>query len=120
MRSKLSIFEECSKGSLIRELKETLKEKGIVNIYIDEYKDKEFAIVFDKNKKRLFKEISDITSGGFFTDETEHKNLIKEQITVEEANAYCEKYAEYIMNTNSESNSLYTEEQQKVISWLNS
>ena len=106
-------FYHCDK-------KETLKEKGIVNIYIDEYKDKEFAIVFDKNKKRLFKEISDITSGGFFTDETEHKNLIKEQITVEEANAYCEKYAEYIMNTNSESNSLYTEEQQKVISWLNS
>ena len=120
MNSKLSILEECSKGSLIRELKETLKEEGIVNIYIDEYKDKEFAIIFDKNKKRLFKEISDITSGGFFTDETEHKNLIKEQITVEEANAYCEKYAEYIMNTNSELNSLYTEEQQKVISWLNS
>ena len=120
MNSKLSILEECSKGSLIRELKETLKEEGIVNIYIDEYKDKEFAIIFDKNKKRLFKEISDITSGGFFTDEPEHKNLIKEQITVEEANAYCEKYAEYIMNTNSELNSLYTEDQQKVIAWLDS
>ena len=65
MRSKLSIFEECSKGSLIRELKETLKEKGIVNIYIDEYKDKEFAIVFDKNKKSYSKRLATLHQADF-------------------------------------------------------